>query len=328
MPLAETGPAFADDVLVEPFAGAEPENETVVAEHRHCRRGLRHDRRMVAHDRAGDGRHQPDMARGLNSGSEHRPGKRRMALLVEPRERNGPKSPRIRTRPARPAPCCAPGRPAHVPRPSACSRSRSCFASFRCTVSLSLSGVNGSRRPGSSSARKAGPQSGLQIRHTCPFAAIFALDRTAQPGKKPRHEDPGFFRPPERRARGEESPVGTHQSDRREPGSGRAPEGAAGNCRGPQRPARRAQSHRGRSKATRGGRARRERSGRGRHSRGTAPGRGRGARQEDSPRRTLGGPPRRPSARKFWPPAEPGEKPASGKASGSADRLGRTPGTR
>ena len=86
VPLAETGPAFADDMLVEPFAGAEPENEAVAAQHRQCRGGLRDDRRMIAHDRAGDGRHQPDMAGRLGGGAEHGPGERRMALLVEPRE--------------------------------------------------------------------------------------------------------------------------------------------------------------------------------------------------------------------------------------------------
>ena len=86
VPLADAGPAFADDMLVEPFAGAETENEAVAAQHRQGRRGLRDDCRMVAHDRAGHCRHQPDMAGRLGGGAEHGPGERRMALLVEPGE--------------------------------------------------------------------------------------------------------------------------------------------------------------------------------------------------------------------------------------------------
>jgi hypothetical protein len=42
---------------------------------------------VIAHDRAGDRRHQLDLPRGLGGGAEHRPReKRRMALFVEPRK--------------------------------------------------------------------------------------------------------------------------------------------------------------------------------------------------------------------------------------------------
>jgi hypothetical protein len=68
------------------FAGAEPEDKAVLAQHCHGRRALRDDRWVVAHDRAGDRCHQLDLPRGLGGGPEHRPRERRMALFVEPRK--------------------------------------------------------------------------------------------------------------------------------------------------------------------------------------------------------------------------------------------------
>ena len=40
VPLADAGPALANDVLVQPFAGAEPEDKAVLTQHCHRRRAL------------------------------------------------------------------------------------------------------------------------------------------------------------------------------------------------------------------------------------------------------------------------------------------------
>jgi len=43
------------------------------------------DGRVVAHDRAGDGRHQAEALGGISHGAQNRPGERSMALLINPR---------------------------------------------------------------------------------------------------------------------------------------------------------------------------------------------------------------------------------------------------
>jgi hypothetical protein len=84
VPLNPARPTRTDYVLIEALAAAKSQCEAVVAEQRQRRGALRHDGGMVAHCRAGHGRHQADPMRRICNGSQHRPGQRGMALLLEP----------------------------------------------------------------------------------------------------------------------------------------------------------------------------------------------------------------------------------------------------
>ena len=63
VPLAHGREAPPDDVLVQPLAGADAQREAAVRHERERRRGLRDDRRVVAHRRARDSGGQPDACR-------------------------------------------------------------------------------------------------------------------------------------------------------------------------------------------------------------------------------------------------------------------------
>ena len=71
-------------MLVEVFSGPEAEQETAVAHLRDGRPHLGHDRGMVANDRAGHHRHQLHARGPGGDGTEHAPGERTLALLLEP----------------------------------------------------------------------------------------------------------------------------------------------------------------------------------------------------------------------------------------------------
>lgn len=67
--LAPAGPAGAHDVLVQVFAGAEPESKAIVAEEPQGGGALGDDRGMVAHGRAGHRRHQAHPPCGIGDGA-------------------------------------------------------------------------------------------------------------------------------------------------------------------------------------------------------------------------------------------------------------------
>ena len=73
-------------MLIQPFSRAQTEGEAAVAEQRHGGRCLRNDCGVVAHDRTGHRRHQRHAPRGICQRSQHRPRKRRVPLLLQPRE--------------------------------------------------------------------------------------------------------------------------------------------------------------------------------------------------------------------------------------------------
>ncbi len=84
MALRNRRKAPANNVFVEPLARSDAEGEAVVRQDPEGRRRLRDDRRVVAHGRAGHAGREIDGAGGCRDGSEYRPGKGRVALLVEP----------------------------------------------------------------------------------------------------------------------------------------------------------------------------------------------------------------------------------------------------
>ena len=83
--LEQARPACTHDMFVEAFSRPEAESEPVFAEERQCGRGLGDNGRVVAHDRACDGGHKAEALGGIGHGAQNRPGKRSMALLIDPR---------------------------------------------------------------------------------------------------------------------------------------------------------------------------------------------------------------------------------------------------
>jgi hypothetical protein len=78
-------PAAADDVLVEVLTRPETEGEPPARERLHRRRLLRHDRRVVAHGRAGHVGHQLGAVGDLRDRAQHAPGVGRVPLFGQPR---------------------------------------------------------------------------------------------------------------------------------------------------------------------------------------------------------------------------------------------------
>ncbi len=77
-------PVVAEDVLVERLPAAEPEREAALEQHRGSRGGLRDDRRVDAHGRAGDGGRQLDLRGGLGERPDRRPHEAAVSLLIVP----------------------------------------------------------------------------------------------------------------------------------------------------------------------------------------------------------------------------------------------------
>ena len=78
-------PGVAEDVLVERLAGADAEPEAAVEQDRRRRRGLRDDRRVDAHRRAGHAGGRRACPGACGERADHGPHERALALLVVPR---------------------------------------------------------------------------------------------------------------------------------------------------------------------------------------------------------------------------------------------------
>ena len=82
--LRRLGPVLANDVLVETLAAAHAEEEPAGHEAADGRRSLGDDRRMEAHDRAGDPCTHAQRPGRRRDAAQHRPNERRAALPVGP----------------------------------------------------------------------------------------------------------------------------------------------------------------------------------------------------------------------------------------------------